>query len=70
MGVLPEQLNLYERLTGRELIEFAGRLYGLPRDESAPRRRAAATLGLEQTPTSSSWTTPSACARRSRWPPR
>ena len=27
MGVLPEQLNLYERLTGRELIEFAGRLY-------------------------------------------
>lgn len=49
MGVLPEQLNLYERLTGRELIEFAGRLYSLPRDES--KRRAAAllqTLGLEQ----------------------
>src|SRR6476646_4092738 len=23
MGVLPEQLNLYDRLTGRELIEFA-----------------------------------------------
>ncbi len=48
MGVLPEQLNLYERLTGRELIEFAGRLYSLPRDES--KRRAAAllqTLGLE-----------------------
>src|SRR5215831_15283605 len=49
MGVLPEQLNLYERLTGRELIEFAGRLYSLPRDES--KRRAGAllqTLGLEQ----------------------
>jgi ABC-2 type transport system ATP-binding protein len=33
MGVLPEQLNLYERLSGRELIEFAGRLYDIPRDE-------------------------------------
>jgi ABC-2 type transport system ATP-binding protein len=33
MGVLPEQLNLYERLSGRELIEFAGRLYDMPRDE-------------------------------------
>jgi ABC-2 type transport system ATP-binding protein len=48
MGVLPEQLNLYERLTGRELIEFAGRLYSLPRDEA--RHRAASllqALGLE-----------------------
>lgn len=33
MGVLPEQLNLYERLTGRELIEFAGRLYDIPKAE-------------------------------------
>jgi ABC-2 type transport system ATP-binding protein len=33
IGVLPEQLNLYERLTGRELIEFAGRLYDLPKQE-------------------------------------
>jgi ABC-2 type transport system ATP-binding protein len=33
MGVLPEHLNLYERLSGRELIEFAGRLYNLPRAE-------------------------------------
>src|SRR5215467_6647958 len=37
MGVLPEQLNLYERLTGRELIEFAGRLYDLPRSDIARR---------------------------------
>jgi ABC-2 type transport system ATP-binding protein len=42
MGVLPEQLNLYDRLTGRELIEFAGRLYDLPRDEV--RRRTASLL--------------------------
>jgi len=37
MGVLPEQLNLYDRLSGRELIQFAGRLYNLPRDEVARR---------------------------------
>jgi ABC-2 type transport system ATP-binding protein len=42
MGVLPEKLNLYERLSGRELIEFAGRLYDLPRDEI--QRRAEALL--------------------------
>ena len=44
MGVLPEKLNLYERLSGRELIEFAGRLYDLPRDEI--QRRAAALLNV------------------------
>jgi ABC-2 type transport system ATP-binding protein len=42
MGVLPEQLNLYERLTGRELIEFAGAMYDIPRAEA--RRRAGALL--------------------------
>jgi ABC-2 type transport system ATP-binding protein len=42
MGVLPEKLNLYERLSGRELVEFAGRLYDLPRDEI--QRRAEALL--------------------------
>src|SRR6266566_9440811 len=30
MGVLPEYLNLYERLTGREFVNFAGHMYGLP----------------------------------------
>jgi ABC-2 type transport system ATP-binding protein len=44
VGVLPEQLNLYERLSGRELVEFAGRLYDLPRAEV--RRRAAALLDV------------------------
>ncbi len=29
IGVLPEYLNLYERLTGREFITFAGHMYGL-----------------------------------------
>ncbi|MGZ6390733.1 MAG: ABC transporter ATP-binding protein, partial [Ktedonobacterales bacterium] len=44
MGVLPEQLNLYDRLTGRELIEFAGRLYDIPRDEV--RRRTQSLLDV------------------------
>lgn len=30
MGVLPEYLNLYERLSGREFITFAGHMYGVP----------------------------------------
>ena len=30
MGVLPEYLNLYERLSGREFISFAGHMYGVP----------------------------------------
>lgn len=40
MGVLPEQLNLYDRLSGRELIEFAGRLYDIPRDEVRHRTQS------------------------------
>ena len=31
MGVLPEYLNLYERLTGREFLTFAGHMYGVPK---------------------------------------
>jgi len=30
MGVLPEYLHLYERLSGREFITFAGHMYGVP----------------------------------------
>jgi ABC-2 type transport system ATP-binding protein len=30
MGVLPEYLNLYERLTGKEFLKFAGHMYGVP----------------------------------------
>jgi ABC-2 type transport system ATP-binding protein len=33
MGVLPEQLNLYERLSGREFLTFAGHMYGLSKQE-------------------------------------
>jgi len=37
IGILPEELPLYERLTGEEYLHFAGRMYGLPREET--RRR-------------------------------
>jgi ABC-2 type transport system ATP-binding protein len=33
MGILPEELPLYERLTGEEYLHFAGRMYGFPRAE-------------------------------------
>jgi ABC-2 type transport system ATP-binding protein len=33
IGVLPEELPLYERLTGEEYLHFAGRMYNLPRAE-------------------------------------
>ena len=44
IGVLPEEINLYERLSGEEFLVFAGRMYGLPLDEA--RRRTADLLAL------------------------
>src|SRR5439155_2843572 len=49
IGVLPEELPLYERLTGEEYLHFAGRMYGLSRAET--RRRVdelLAFLSLEE----------------------
>ena len=37
IGVLPEELPLYERLTGEEYLQFAGRMYGLSREETRQR---------------------------------
>ena len=37
MGVLPEYLNLYERLSGREYIRFSGRMYGVPDSDTQHR---------------------------------
>jgi ABC-2 type transport system ATP-binding protein len=37
VGLLPEELPLYERLTGEEYLHFAGRMHGLSRAEA--RRR-------------------------------
>ncbi|HTI15027.1 MAG TPA: ABC transporter ATP-binding protein [Dictyobacter sp.] len=44
MGVLPEYLNLYERLSGREFIIFSGHMYGLP--EADIQRRAEELLRI------------------------
>lgn len=44
LGVLPEGLNLYERLTGREFVRFAGMMYGL--EEGEVERRVEELLDL------------------------
>lgn len=44
IGVLPEDLNLYERLTAPEFLLFAAQMYGLPRAEA--HRRTDALLQL------------------------
>ncbi|HEX6947726.1 MAG TPA: ABC transporter ATP-binding protein [Acidimicrobiia bacterium] len=38
IGVLPEEFNLYERLTGAELLDFTGAMHGLSREETVARR--------------------------------
>src|SRR5437764_12916829 len=42
MGVLPEFLNIYERLSGREFLIFAGHMYGVR--EADIRQRAEELL--------------------------
>src|SRR5438034_8484641 len=37
IGVVPEDLNLFERLTGAEMLAFTGRMYGLHKDDIAIR---------------------------------
>ena len=44
IGLLPEDLNLYERLSGEEFVHFAGRMYSL--DEETVRTRTAELFEL------------------------
>jgi ABC-2 type transport system ATP-binding protein len=44
MGVVPAEARLFERLSGEELLEYAGRLRGLPAGEA--RSRAAQLLDV------------------------
>jgi ABC-2 type transport system ATP-binding protein len=37
IGVVPEDLNLFERLTGAEMLAFTGRMYGLGKADIAKR---------------------------------
>jgi ABC-2 type transport system ATP-binding protein len=51
IGVVPEDLNLFERLTGAEMLAFTGRMYGLQKIEIAERGRELLTLmELEEAP--------------------
>src|SRR5439155_15417911 len=40
VGVVPEELSLFERLTGRQYLTFCGRMYGLTAEVSATRAAA------------------------------
>jgi ABC-2 type transport system ATP-binding protein len=44
MGVVPAEAQLFERLSGAELLEYAGRLRGMPASEA--RSRATQLLGV------------------------
>lgn len=46
IGVVPEELSLFERLTGRQYLTFCARMYGLDGDEAAAR--AAELLELTE----------------------
>jgi len=47
MGVLPDGIRLFDRLTGREMLLLAGQLRGMPASVTAPRSDALlAALGL------------------------
>jgi ABC-2 type transport system ATP-binding protein len=37
IGVVPEELSLFERLTARQYLTFCARMHGLPGDEAAAR---------------------------------
>jgi ABC-2 type transport system ATP-binding protein len=44
IGLVPDESLLFDHLTGAEFVEFAGRMYGLPR--SVARERTAELLAL------------------------
>ena len=46
IGVVPEGLALFERLTGAQLLNFVGRMYGLDRHTSAQRTAELAVRWL------------------------
>lgn len=48
IGVLPEEFNLYERLTGAELLDFTAAMHSVPKSEAVERRdELLAMLDLE-----------------------
>ena len=58
IGILPDGLRLFDRLTGQQLVTYAGLLRGMDRREVAERTgELLAALGLTEARTSSSSTT-------------
>ncbi|MGB3185834.1 MAG: ABC transporter ATP-binding protein [Ornithinimicrobium sp.] len=49
MGVLPDGMRLFDRLTGRELLKYVGSLRGIPAEQLLPRsEELLATLDLSE----------------------
>src|SRR3982074_3960750 len=48
IGVVPEGMGLFERLTGSEYLNFVGRMYGL--DRATTQRRSEELLDFMQLP--------------------
>src|SRR5947199_5412068 len=44
IGLVPDESLLFDRLTGAEFLEFAGRMYGLPRPTAIERARGLLDL--------------------------
>ncbi|NIA24805.1 MAG: ATP-binding cassette domain-containing protein [Gammaproteobacteria bacterium] len=50
VGVLPEEFNLYDRLTGAELLDFTAAIHHIPKKDAVSRRRELLhLLDLEDT---------------------
>src|SRR5580693_5011729 len=47
IGVVPAEARLFERLSGEELLEYAGRLRGMPAAEARSRARQLLDVPLE-----------------------
>ena len=71
IGVVPEGMGLFERLTGSEYLNFVGRMYGLDRDDHTPALRQSCSTSCSSPidPNPSSPTTRTACRRSWRSPP-
>ena len=61
IGILPDGVQLFDRLTGEQLVTYAGLLRGLDRETVAQRARDLLVASTStRTRARSSWTTPRA----------
>ena len=68
MGVVPAEARLFERLSGAETLEYAGRLRGLPAPRRGRGRRSCWMCSIwPLMPSGWSLIIRPACARRPRW---